>query len=104
MLQRKRKSLSRSNWSPLLKPKVNSVPFVCVCKCVGKIVFQPLSLFFQEKEEDKPEWADAAKRKKEFVKEQLEELNKGKGEQNRVVWFLTKRAASISISHSESCF
>ena len=32
-----------------------------------------------DKAEEKPEWADAAEKKKEFIKQQLEELNTMKG-------------------------
>ncbi len=32
-----------------------------------------------DKDEEKPEWAEAAEKKKEFVQEQLQELDKGKG-------------------------
>ena len=32
-----------------------------------------------EKEEEEPAWADAAKKKKEVVKEQLDNLDKNKG-------------------------
>ena len=37
-----------------------------------------------EKEEEEPEWADAAKKKKEVVKEQLDNLDKNKG--NFTIW------------------
>ncbi len=35
-----------------------------------------------DKDEEKPEWADAAEKKKEFVKEQLQEMDKARGTNN----------------------
>lgn len=43
-----------------------------------------------EKDEEKPEWADAAEKKKEFVKEQLEALDKAKGKNSLLSLFIAR--------------